>query len=74
MPNRDLSEDSRNTVRRLCFENALIDVNESNLQPIMNGYQFTGLYRGMKRKDRRNLARAYATRRWKELQKLKQQR
>lgn len=55
---------TRQTERRAMFDSAMADVNEKNLDRVLPGH-FSGLCRGMKRKARRALARAYAAGKWK---------
>jgi hypothetical protein len=56
---------NRQTERRDLFELALYQVNQKHLEAHRDHLkQFTGRYRGMLRRARRNLAMAFATREW----------
>ncbi len=56
---------SRQVRRRALFQFEMENVNGDNLEKVTDKKGvFTGLYRGMVRRERRRLARAYAVRDW----------
>ncbi len=55
---------SRQEKRRELWKFAVKQVNQNNLHPVVNNAQFTGLWRGMLRRERRKLAKAYFKAGW----------
>ena len=61
-----MPKESRQTRRAELWNRCRSSVDEKNLKRVTDSAnRFTGLYQGMKRQDRRKLARAYFAGKWK---------